>query len=177
MPIWAYMYRRNMAMRRMGRPFIPRRVMRMPSVTYFKPRGVPMRTLEVNVLTVEEAEALRLKDMKNKEQEQCAKSMKVSRRTFARTLKSARDKVSDAIFHGKAIEIMGGNFMQAGQGRGGGRGMRAGMGGAGGRGRMGGVAAGPGGQCVCPQCGYAGTHQISTPCMQQTCPKCGSKMT
>jgi len=68
--------------------------------------------------------------------------------------------------------------MQSGQGRGGGRGIRAGIAGAGGRGRMGGFAAGPGGQCACPQCGYQGTHQVGVPCMQQTCPnKCGSKMT
>lgn len=47
-----------------------------------------------------------------------------------------------------------------------------------GRGRMGGgVAAGPGGFCVCPSCGYRTTHVRGTPCYQQTCPKCGSRMT
>ena len=47
-----------------------------------------------------------------------------------------------------------------------------------GRGRMGGgFAAGPGGSCVCPRCGYTTPHTIGTPCYQQTCPKCGSRMT
>jgi hypothetical protein len=51
----------------------------------------------------------------------------------------------------------------------GGRGMR--------RGRMGGFMAGPGGSCVCPKCEYTTPHTTSTPCYQQTCPKCGSRMT
>ena len=47
----------------------------------------------------------------------------------------------------------------------------------GGRGRMGGFAAGPRGSCVCPSCGYSTPHVIGTPCYQQTCPRCGGKMT
>lgn len=61
--------------------------------------------------------------------------------------------------------------------RGGGCGGRRGGGGRG-RGRMGGrLAAGPGGSCVCPSCGYRATHIVGTPCYQQPCPKCGSRMT
>ena len=45
------------------------------------------------------------------------------------------------------------------------------------RGRMGGFAAGPGGSCVCPGCGYTTSHVMGAPCYQQTCPKCGSRMT
>lgn len=60
-------------------------------------------------------------------------------------------------------------YMSSGR-RGGGRG-------GGGRGRMGGFAAGPGGSCVCPHCGYSVSHVIGTPCYQQICPKCGSRMT
>jgi hypothetical protein len=58
------------------------------------------------------------------------------------------------------------------------RGGRGGRG-RGGRGRekMGGFAAGLGGSCVCPSCGYSTPHVIGTPCYQQTCPKCGSRMT
>jgi len=60
-----------------------------------------------------------------------------------------------------------------GMGRGGG-GMGRGMGG--GRGRMGGFGAGPSGFCICPNCGYRAPHTVGTPCFQQTCPKCGSRM-
>ena len=36
---------------------------------------------------------------------------------------------------------------------------------------------GPGGNCVCPSCGYASTHGRLSPCNQRTCPKCGTRMT
>jgi hypothetical protein len=60
-----------------------------------------------------------------------------------------------------------------GQGPGTGRGMGRG----GGRGRMGGRGLGPGGNCVCPNCGARAPHQQSVPCMQMKCPKCGAAMT
>lgn len=46
-----------------------------------------------------------------------------------------------------------------------------------GLGRGGGpLAAGPGGYCVCPQCGERTLHQRMVPCFQQQCPKCGARM-
>lgn len=53
---------------------------------------------------------------------------------------------------------------------------RGGRGGSG-RGRTGGFAAGPSGNCICPNCGYTISHVRGIPCFQQTCPKCGSRMT
>ncbi len=48
----------------------------------------------------------------------------------------------------------------------------------GGMGRGGGpLAAGPGGVCVCPKCGYEIAHQLGTPCYRIKCPKCGTQMT
>jgi len=68
----------------------------------------------------------------------------------------------------------GGGAGRGGAGRGGGGG---GMGGRG-RGRMGGgFSAGPGGGCICPNCGYTAPHKVGTPCYQQICPKCGTRMT
>jgi predicted DNA-binding protein (UPF0251 family) len=64
---------------------------------------------EVN-LTVEELEAIRLKDLEGLEQEECAKQMGVSRATFQRILYSARSKVAEALVCGKAIRISGGSF-------------------------------------------------------------------
>jgi len=63
-----------------------------------------------------------------------------------------------------------------GQGPGTGRGMGRGQGG-GGRGQGGGFAAGPGGYCICPNCGERVSHQLGTPCYEQSCPKCGTTMT
>jgi predicted DNA-binding protein (UPF0251 family) len=82
----------------------------MPEVTYFKPAGIPLRALEEIRLTVEEAEAIRLKDLEGLEQEQGAEKMNISRPTFQRVLASAREKIADALLHGKAIRIEGGNF-------------------------------------------------------------------
>ena len=46
-----------------------------------------------------------------------------------------------------------------------------------GRGRMGGNGLGPNGECRCPKCEYTMVHSRGVPCYQQTCPKCGSRMT
>ena len=66
-----------------------------------------------------------------------------------------------------------------GQGPGTGRGMgRGGAGrGRGGQGQGGGFAAGPGGNCVCPNCGEKAPHQWGQPCYEQRCSKCGTGMT
>jgi len=97
----------------MPRPPKWRRVTFIPQVTYFKPAGIPLRVLEEVRLSIEEAEAIRLKDLEGLEQEQCAEKMSISRPTFQRVLASARQKVADALLNGKAIRIEGGNFQMA----------------------------------------------------------------
>jgi predicted DNA-binding protein (UPF0251 family) len=89
----------------MVRPRLCRRIRFNPNVTYFKPQGVPMRFLEVVELTTEEAEALRLRNIKDLEQVECAKLMKTSQSTFQRILSSAYKKITEAIIQGKAIKI------------------------------------------------------------------------
>lgn len=39
------------------------------------------------------------------------------------------------------------------------------------------VASGPGGNCICPQCGYTESHMTGLPCAQKKCPSCGIAMT
>jgi len=90
----------------MPRPRLCRRIRFNPNITYFKPQGVPMRHLEVVELTAEEAEALRLKNIKDLDQTKCAKEMKTSQSTFQRILASAYKKVTEAIIEGKAIKII-----------------------------------------------------------------------
>jgi len=60
-----------------------------------------------------------------------------------------------------------------GQGPGTGRGRGRG----GGRGRQGGRSLGPGGSCICPQCGATVAHQRGVPCYSLKCPNCGTQMT
>ncbi len=94
----------------MPRPPKCRRVEFLPDVTYFKPAGIPSRTLEEVQLSLEGVEAIRLKDLEGLEQEEGAQRMKVSRPTFQRILASARQKMADALLHGRAVRIEGGNF-------------------------------------------------------------------
>ena len=56
----------------MPRPRRCRRVCFEPGVTYFKPAGIPITDLEKVILTVDEFEAIRLKDVDGLEQEQSA---------------------------------------------------------------------------------------------------------
>ncbi|HDQ22403.1 MAG TPA: DUF134 domain-containing protein [Candidatus Uhrbacteria bacterium] len=89
----------------MPRPKLHRKIRFRPNVTYFKPQGVPMRFLDVVELTIEEVEAIRLKNIKGFEQEDAAKKMKTSQSTFQRILSSAYKKISSALINGKAIKI------------------------------------------------------------------------
>lgn len=97
----------------MSRPPKCRRVAFLPPATYFKPAGIPLRVLEEVQLSVEEAEAIRLKDLEGLEQEEGAERMSISRPTFQRVLASGRQKIADALLNGKAIRIEGGSFEMA----------------------------------------------------------------
>ncbi len=90
----------------MPRPKLRRQIRFNPDITYFKPQGVPMRILDEVELTDEEVEALRLKNIKNLDQIECADKMNTSQSTFQRILSSAYNKVSDALINGKAIKII-----------------------------------------------------------------------
>lgn len=57
------------------------------------------------VLHDDELEALYLSDFKGLYQEECARSMGVSRPTFSRIIKSARKKLSEMLLHGKELTI------------------------------------------------------------------------
>ena len=94
----------------MVRPKLCRRIFSEPNVTYFKPRGIPLSDLEKSILTIDEFEAIRLKDLEGLEQAECAKRMNISQPTFHRLILSARKNIADGIVNGKAIKIEGGNF-------------------------------------------------------------------
>lgn len=71
---------------------------------------MPLRFLEVVSLSLEEVEALRLKNIEGLEQKECAKKMNTSQSTFQRILSSAYKKISIALINGKAIEIINENI-------------------------------------------------------------------
>jgi predicted DNA-binding protein (UPF0251 family) len=94
----------------MGRPRKCRWVETEPGVTFFKPRGIPLRTLQQTVITVDELEAMRLADYLEMTQEEVAQKMQVSRPTVTRMLARAHRALADALVHGKAICIEGGDY-------------------------------------------------------------------
>jgi predicted DNA-binding protein (UPF0251 family) len=90
----------------MPRPKLCRRIMFNPNITYFKPRGVPLKNLEIIELTTEEMEAYRLRHINDLEQKEAAKKMRTSQSTYQRILYSAYKKIADALINGKAIKII-----------------------------------------------------------------------
>lgn len=79
-----------------------------PTVTTFKPAGVPACELASVTLPLDELEALRLADLTGQEHVLAAEAMGISRQTFGRLLRQGRQKVADALLNGKALVFEGG---------------------------------------------------------------------
>jgi len=90
------------------RPRRCRRVGFLPHFKYFSPEQKPSDEV---ILKIEELEAIRLKDLEDLMQEECAKKMMVSRQTFQLILEEARKKIADALINGKGIKIEGGDYI------------------------------------------------------------------
>jgi len=92
----------------MPRPIKVRRVSCCPEANYYKPRGIPVAELEEVVLSTDELEAIRLADLDGLYQEIAAVNMNISRQTFGNIIRSAHQKIADALVNGKALKIEGG---------------------------------------------------------------------
>ena len=90
----------------MSRPRGRRFVNFSPQSNYFKPQGIPMRNLEVTEITHEEMEALRLYEVEELTQTECAKKMKTSQSTIQRILNTTHKKIANALIEGRAIKII-----------------------------------------------------------------------
>lgn len=77
----------------MARPTKFRRVEFFPEDTYFTPLDKEGCKIDEMTLKLEELEAMRLKDIEDLNQEECAKRMQVSRQTFQNIIDSARKKL------------------------------------------------------------------------------------
>jgi predicted DNA-binding protein (UPF0251 family) len=144
-----------------------RRVRRMPSVNYFMPITGDKTDPGEIVITVDEYESLRLKDLMELEQIEAAIMMGISQATFNRLLASARKKVSEAIINGKAIRIEGGNFKTFDQFIGHRRGHH-------GIGSI--ITSESQDVCVCNECGYSLENNSEKECNSLKCPVCGHQM-
>jgi predicted DNA-binding protein (UPF0251 family)/predicted Fe-Mo cluster-binding NifX family protein len=74
----------------------------------FRPYGASRTSPQEVVLSLDEAEALRLADVEGLYQQAAAKRMGISRTTFGRIIESARRKTADSILNGKKLKIEGG---------------------------------------------------------------------
>lgn len=87
----------------MTRPKLPRCLSCNPCNCNLTPKGIS--TGEVGLMP-DEIEALKLHDLDGLDQKEAAEMMKISQPTFARIIKKARKKVSDAILNGKSIRAL-----------------------------------------------------------------------
>jgi len=89
----------------MPRPLCPRHITHSPPSHFFKPAGIPLRELQEIVLAADEMEAVRLADAEDLYHTEAAKRMKVSRQTFDRIVRRARQKIAEALVNGQALRI------------------------------------------------------------------------
>jgi len=90
----------------MPRPRRKRRINLQPNVLFYKPQGIPLKHLKSIEISLEEWEALRLKNIQNLNQTEAALKMKTSQSTLQRILANAQRKIGSAIVNGWAIKII-----------------------------------------------------------------------
>jgi len=90
----------------MVRPRRCRRVRGNPNCGCFGPEGTLAKE-EIH-LSLEELEAIKLKDYEELDQINAAEEMNVSQPTFHRILQEARRKIADALVNAKSLKIHGG---------------------------------------------------------------------
>lgn len=95
----------------MPRPRRFRRIFKEPSVQSFIPDKNDVNEYCPLKITLEEFEAIRLRDYQEIQQKKAADIMDISQPTFHRTLSSARKKITRALVEGIIIQIKGGDYV------------------------------------------------------------------
>ncbi|MBN1622746.1 MAG: DUF134 domain-containing protein [Clostridia bacterium] len=94
----------------MPRPRKWRKVCCLPEWRVFGPVGPGKGRANMQVMTVDEYETIRLIDYEGMTQEECAISMNVARTTVQRIYNDARKKISAIFVDGDLIRIEGGDY-------------------------------------------------------------------
>ncbi len=94
----------------MPRPKSKGKVCQLPEVDIFGPLVSNPSKRDIVYLNIEEYESFRIIDFAGESQEKCAELMHLSRTTLQRIYYSAKQKIADAIIHGKLLKIDGGNY-------------------------------------------------------------------
>lgn len=95
----------------MPRPRKCRKVCCLPINDQFGPLGDSIQMNQVITMSVDEYETIRLMDLEEFTQEECAAQMGIARTTVQGIYNEARKKVADALVNGKVLTICGGDFM------------------------------------------------------------------
>jgi len=115
----------------MPRPKKGRSVCGMPKVDTFGPADIMENEQEAIIMSVDEYETIRLIDMEELTQEECAAQMNVARTTVQGIYNQARKKLAEVLINGRRLKIEGGNYKLCNglqKHCGGGRGRRKGCG-------------------------------------------------
>ena len=94
----------------MARPMKMRKVCSLPDNKKFGPVGSIIDDQNYINMTVDEYETIRLIDLEDFTQEECAKQMDIARTTVQGIYKEARQKIAQSLVNGKVLRIDGGEY-------------------------------------------------------------------
>lgn len=94
----------------MPRPRKCRRVCCLPQSSRFGPLSATHCEDHIITMTVEEYETIRLIDLEDFTQEQCAAQMEIARTTVQRIYNDARKKLAQSLVEGSLLKIEGGDY-------------------------------------------------------------------
>ena len=94
----------------MPRPRKWRKVCCLPVSNRFGPLNAPINQEHFLTMTVDEYETIRLIDLEEFTQEECANQMNIARTTVQRIYNDARKKLAESLVNGKVLRIEGGDY-------------------------------------------------------------------
>jgi uncharacterized protein len=94
----------------MARPIKWRRVCCLPESNRFGPLNLQANDENHVRMTIDEYETIRLIDLENMTQEECASRMNIARTTVQGIYNDARKKVAESLVNGKVLWIEGGEY-------------------------------------------------------------------
>lgn len=95
----------------MTRPRKCKKVFCLPQSTLYGPLNKLNQDCYTIIMSVEEYETIRLIDLENLTQEECAEKMDVARTTIQRLYNDARNKLAASLVNGNYLKIEGGDYI------------------------------------------------------------------
>lgn len=95
----------------MPRPCKQRRICAMPDCDRFGPQTGDCSNRQTIQMTLDEFESIRLIDLENMTQEQCAVQMNIARTTAQAIYNNARSKLAECLVYQKELLIEGGDYV------------------------------------------------------------------